>query len=204
MKLSPARLSSGTLCTALPCSLPALATHLATHLPTHLPTFLATSLLLFCLAGCVAAPLFPDEPEASVLAKRGQPAARYRVGDEQWLEYPSGPFGQQTWFARIGADGKLKLWEQVLTTQKFATIALDRATKDEVLRTIGHPAETSYLSWPMLEVWSYRYKESGVWDSMMHVHFDKAGIVRKMQNGPDPRSEREPREIGGRGGLRHW
>ena len=24
---------------------------------------------------------------------------------------------------------------------------------------------------------------------MMHVHFDKAGIVRKMLNGPDPRCD---------------
>jgi hypothetical protein len=37
------------------------------------------------------------------------------------------------------------------------------------------------------EVWSYRYKEAGVWNSMMHVHFDERGIVRQMLNGPDPR-----------------
>jgi hypothetical protein len=173
---------------------------------TSLFPYLPLCLLALLLFGCAAPPLFPDEPESSVLAKRGQPVARYRVGSEQWLEYPSGPFGQQTWFAHIGADGKLKLWEQVLTQQKFASIVPDHASKEDVLHTIGHPAETSYLSLPKLEVWSYRYKENGVWDSMMHVHFDKDGIVRKMQNGPDPRSEREPQAFfGGRSGnIRPW
>jgi len=57
------------------------------------------------------------------------------------------------------------------------------------LRTIGHPAETSYLPLRDLEVWSYRYKEAGVWNSIMHVHFDRNGIVRMMLNGPDPMFE---------------
>jgi hypothetical protein len=43
-----------------------------------------------------------------------------------------------------------------------------------------------YLSLRGLEVWSYRYKQSGVWNSMMHIHFSKDGIVREMQSGPDP------------------
>lgn len=159
-------------------------------------------LLCLGLAGCATTPpLYPGDTENVVLAKLGQPAARYRVGNEQRLEYPGGPFGQRTWFAHISSDGKLTQYEQVLTSEKFATIKVDQANRDEVLRTIGHPTETSYLSLPKLEVWSYRYKEGGVWNSMMHVHFDKDGIVRKMQNGPDPAFEREPR---GRGSIRPW
>ncbi len=159
-------------------------------------------LLALALTGCATTPpLYPGDTESVVLAKLGQPAARYRVGNEQWLEYPTGPFGQRTWFARISSEGKLTQYEQVLTSEKFATINVDQANKDEVLRTIGHPAETSYLSLPKLEVWSYRYKEAGVWNSMMHVHFDKDGIVRKMQNGPDPAYDREPRS---RGSIRPW
>ena len=77
----------------------------------------------------------------------------------------------------------------MLTGQKFATLKIGAATRDEVLRTLGRPAERSYLSLPDLEVWSYRYKESGVWNSMMHIHFDRAGTVRMMQNGPDPMYE---------------
>ena len=94
---------------------------------------------------------------------------------------------------RINPNGKVVSFEQVLTTQKFASIKVGEATKMEVLRTIGAPSETSYLPLTDLEVWSYPYKESNVWNSFMHVHFDKSGIVRKMLNGPDPRYDPDSR-----------
>ncbi|MEN9866104.1 MAG: hypothetical protein RL748_1694 [Pseudomonadota bacterium] len=164
-------------------------THAARSLKP-LPALIASMVL----AGCASTtPLFPGDLEATVIARHGPPAARYAVGTEQWLEYPG---FQQTWFAHINGEGKLTAWEPVLTQAKFATITLDKADKALVLRTIGRPVETAYLSLPKLEVWSYRYKESGVWNSMMHVHFDASGIVRKMENGPDPYFERESRFFG--------
>ena len=60
------------------------------------------------------------------------------------------------------------------------------ADKDDILRNFGRPAETSAVGYHDYEVWSYRYKEAGVWNSMMHVHFDQQGVVRQMLNGPDP------------------
>lgn len=154
---------------------------------------LTISMLALSLAGCAALggpPLQPGDPAAAVTAKMGQPTAVHRLDGGQLLEFTTGPFGQFTYMARIGADGKLASFEQVLTGEKFATIQIGIATKEDVLRTIGHPAETSTLPRQQLEVWTYRYKEAGVWNSLMHVHFDRAGIVRMMQNGPDP--EREP------------
>jgi outer membrane protein assembly factor BamE (lipoprotein component of BamABCDE complex) len=91
--------------------------------------------------------------------------------------------------ARFGPDGGLQTYEQVLTDAKFATLPVGKATKNDVLMTVGRPAEQSYLALRDLQVWSYRYKQSGVWDSMMHVHFDRAGIVREMMAGPDPEKE---------------
>lgn len=156
---------------------------------------LATVTLLsamLSLAGCAAlsrtAPSIGD-PEPTVIAKFGQPTAVYPAPAGRVLEYATGPFGQFTHMATIGADGRLSAFEQVLAGEKFATLKIGVATKADVLRTIGRPAERSYLDLPKLEVWSYRYKESGVWNSMMHVHFDRAGIVRMMQNGPDPMYE---------------
>ncbi|RJG06378.1 outer membrane protein assembly factor BamE [Noviherbaspirillum cavernae] len=131
--------------------------------------------------------------ESDVVAKLGQPTNRYQDGSGHLLEYAKGPWGQQTYMARFDADGKLVSYEQVLTTQKFSTIKIGDATKADVLRTIGAPSETSYLTLSDLEVWSYPYKESDVWDSMMHVHFDRAGIVQKMLNGPDPRFDPDNR-----------
>ena len=156
---------------------------------------IATLSTVLLFAGCAIlgreAPL-PGEPVAAVTAKLGQPTGVYQAGSDQLLEYATGPMGQYTYMARIGPDGRLVSYEQVLTGEKFATIKVDQATKDDVLRTVGRPAEQSYVALRDWEVWSYRYKEAGVWNSMMHVHFDRNGVVRQMLNGPDPMYE--PRE----------
>jgi hypothetical protein len=143
------------------------------------------ALAMLSVLGCAGVPPNVGEPISAVEAKLGKPTAVYSKLDETQLEYATGPFGQFTYMATIGPDGRLTSYEQVLTGEKYATIKIGQATKQDVLYTLGQPAETSYLSWQKLEVWSYRYKESGVWNSMMHVHFDDGGIVRKMQNGPD-------------------
>lgn len=133
------------------------------------------------------APVNAGDTEAELIAKRGQPAHRYQDGQQQLLEYPYGPWGQQTYMARLGPDGRVISYEQVLTVEKFSSVKVNEATKADVLRAIGSPSETSYFPRTDLEVWSYPYKESGAWNSIMHVHFDRAGIVRKMLNGPDTR-----------------
>ena len=150
---------------------------------------LALSVGLTGCAGMLRTMPSPGDPVATVVAKFGQPTAMFKEGGGQVLEYALGPMGQQTWMARFGPDGRLAAFEQVLTGQKFATIKIGVATQEDVLRTIGHPAERSYLALPDLAVWSYRYKENDVWNSMMHVHFNRAGVVKMMQNGPDPMYE---------------
>jgi hypothetical protein len=154
-----------------------------------------SSAFIAILCGCAAfvPPPQPGEPEQSIISRFGQPTHRYQDGADHLLEYTTGPWGQQTYMARIGSTGKLISYEQVLTNRKFASIKVGSATKNDVLRTVGAPSETTYLSLSQLEVWSYSYKESGVWDSMMHIHFDKTGIVRKMENGPDPKRDPERR-----------
>lgn len=151
------------------------------------------------LAGC-GAPLIRQAPSvgdpiAAVTAKMGQPTGVHPLADGQLLEYATGPMGQYTWMARIGADGRLQSYEQVLTGEKFATIKVDQANKADVLRTIGRPAERSRVAAHGYEVWSYRYREAGVWNSLMHVHFDANGVVRQMLNGHDPMFEVRDRNM---------
>lgn len=153
-------------------------------------------LAIVALGACSAlspTPVAIGDSEAALVAKRGQPTHRYQDGNEQLLEYATGPWGQRTYIARLGPDRTVRSFEQVLTTEKFATIKIGEATKADVLRTIGSPSDTSYLSLSDLEVWSYPYKENDVWNSLMHVHFDRNGIVRKMLNGPDPRFDPDER-----------
>lgn len=148
------------------------------------------STIALSLSACTTlfpAPVNVGDSEADVITKRGQPKQRYEDGKDRLLEYPLGPWGQKTYMARLGPDGRVISFEQVLTVQKFATIKVGEATKDGVLKTVGGPSETSYLPLRDLEVWSYPYKESDVWNSLMHIHFDKSGVVRQMLNGPDMR-----------------
>ena len=152
--------------------------------------------MLSSLGAC--ATLFPGavavgDSEADVLAKRGQPTRYHQDGKDRLMEYAFGPWGQRTYMARLGPDGRVTSFEQVLTTQKFSTLKIGEATKSDVLRTVGSPSETSYLPLRDLEVWSYPYREADVWNSVMHIHFDKTGVVRQLMNAPDLRFDPDRR-----------
>jgi len=157
-------------------------------------TALAAALVLaaLSLSACAALRTPPPAgaPVAEVTAALGQPDASYPEPDGgQVLEYRGQPMGQFQHMARIGPDGRLVSYQQVLTSENFGKVKVDHWTKDDVLRNFGRPAEVSRVGFHNYEVWSYRYKESGVWNSMMHVHFDQQGVVRQMLNGPDPMYE---------------
>ncbi|NMM28027.1 MAG: hypothetical protein HHJ12_12255 [Glaciimonas sp.] len=156
--------------------------------------------ILASLSGCAnfgGPAVTPGQSESEIISKLGSPSARYQEGNDSILAYVHGPWGQQTYMARLDASRRLKSYEQVLTTQKFATVTIGATNQETILHTFGKPAETSYLSLSDLTVWTYRYKESGVWDSMMHVHFDRNGIVQKMMNGPDTWLEPRQELVGG-------
>jgi hypothetical protein len=157
-------------------------------------TLLSGALALAGCAGLIQHKPSPGDTLPVVVEKMGQPTAVYPdPSGGQQLEYTWQPMGQYAWMAHFGPDGRLRQFEQVLTGEKFATIKIDTATKQDVLRTIGHPAERSTLPLRDFDVWSYRYKEAGVWNSMMSVEFDRNGIVRQMVNGPDPMFEKGDR-----------
>lgn len=151
-----------------------------------LAVLLAASIGLSGCAGVMREPPVAGDTVQAVIGKFGQPSARHHGPGGEVFEYSSGPLSQHTWMARFGPDGRLTSFEQVLSSDGFARIKIDSATRAEVLRLLGQPAERSRVAMNNYEVWSYRYKESGVWDSMMHVHFDQAGVVRMLMNGPDP------------------
>lgn len=146
--------------------------------------------LVFLLGGCAslfAPPVNPGDTEEQVIARLGKPTNVYPDGDTHLLEYAAGAFGQYSYMARIGPDGKLISYQQVWTMQNFQSIKIDQATKDDVLRLVGHPTEVTRYARIAYEAWNYGFKESGVWNSQMTIYFDDNGIVRRVENGPDPR-----------------
>lgn len=79
------------------------------------------------------------------------------------------------------------VWER--GNDSFLSVQLGVTTQADLLRLLGRPDETTYLQLRDLNVWSYRYKESGVWDSMMHIMMDRNGVVRETMSGPDLEKE---------------
>ena len=129
-------------------------------------------------------------PLAEVTAKLGKPTAVYLEPDGgQVLEYRGQPMGQFQHMARIGPDGRLLSYEQALTTENFAQVRPGYWKHDDVLRRFGKPAEVSVEPVNGDEVWSYRYKEKGVWDSLMNITFTKLGVVRELRVTADPLRE---------------
>jgi hypothetical protein len=126
-------------------------------------------------------------PLAEVTARLGKPNAVYQQADgSQIFEYTGQPMGQFQYMAHIGADGRLLSYEQVLTAENFAKIEVGRWNKDDVLRHFGHPAQVVRSRLEEGEIWSYRYKEQGVWDTQMNVDFNRRGVVLRTFNSPDP------------------
>jgi len=150
----------------------------------------ATLALILSLAAC--APMIRRTPAvgaplAEVTARLGKPDAVYPdPAGGQVLEYRGQPMGQFQYMARIGADGRLVSYEQVLTSENFARIEVGRWNRDDVLRNFGRPAEVVRSRLEEGEIWSYRYKEQGVWNSVMNVDLNARGTVLRVFNSPDP------------------
>lgn len=149
---------------------------------------------ILALSGCATmfgpAPA-PGDTEAQVVAKRGPPSAVYQDGKDRLLSYAPGYNGQYSYMARIGPDGRLKSYEQVWTNEKFAEIKPNVSTSDDVLRIVGAPSMVQHYGRSTNIGWNYGYREAGAWNSMMTVYVDPQGIVRGLENGPDPRYDKD-------------
>jgi len=128
------------------------------------------------------------QPAAAVEARMGQPAERYdrAAGGTRWL-YPTHPLGEYTYAADFDNDGHLSSFRQILTTQDFSKIQINRSTQEDVLQTFGKPEQISYFPATDRRVWTYRFRKEGVWPAFMHVSFDQNGVVRLTQIIRDPR-----------------
>ena len=156
-------------------------------IPCRLAFAALPALLLSACAGFGGPALAPGTTEAEILARLGHPTHVYQDSDSRLLEYMHGPMGQTTEMARIGPDGRLQSFEQVLTMEKFATIVPGQTRQEQVLRTVGAPSEIRFYRNVGMNGWNYPFKESNTWDSMMTIYVDNAGLVQRMENGPDPR-----------------
>lgn len=144
--------------------------------------------LTAALAACATPDtLVPGTAEAAVRAQYGRPAAEHRLPAGKRLEYPIGAFEQTVWMVDLDGAGRVVHAEQVRTIQRFAQLEVGVATPEIVRTTFGTPWRIQNYKLSGLTAWLYPYREDGIWNSMVAVHFNDQGRLVRIENGPDPR-----------------
>jgi hypothetical protein len=121
-----------------------------------------------------------------VKAMLGAPTGQYASDGGERIEYARGPYGKHTYMLDMDARGHLVRWQQVLSEDRFNALKVG-ASRDDVLRTLGHPSETSVLPRQRTTLWSYRYETP--FCQWFQVGIDAGGKVVDTGYGPDPMCE---------------
>jgi hypothetical protein len=156
---------------------------------TGITTLLAIAVfpLLLVAAGCASFDGYGLKPgqatSADVERVMGTPAqTRKAGGGETLLYYPRQPFGDATFVARIGQDGRLIDIEQRLTDANVAKIVPNVTTAEQVRDLLGPPWETSHYAVNNRTVWTWYMHEFG--DSSLPMELDVQmspdGVVREV------------------------
>lgn len=150
--------------------------------------FGATAALV--LGGCASMQdIPPGTPLAEVQARHGAPTLSCPLPDgSRNLVWSSQPMGQYAWSTQVTPDGKVGVIEQILTDAAFRRVETGVWDEDRLRCTFGPPADISTVGMPSVRqtVWSYRYRQDGVWNSLMYVYLSDDGIVQRLHPGPDP------------------
>lgn len=141
------------------------------------------------LAGCAglrppSVPAGASMPEVETLLGRPRDTLAAPGGAVEW-QYPTGPYGQQTYIVTFGPDQRVSAFRQALTFDNFASIRRDM-TRDEIQLMFGRPYTTVHYRNLGEEVWSYRYLIPVNDNRIFNVHFDAAtGRVRTTSDQRD-------------------
>lgn len=157
---------------------------------------LRTGLIAAALAlgGCALMPerLEPGTPRAQVIERLGRPTAEYALPDGTRLQYSRQPAGQQVYNVDLDARGAVRRVEQVLDIRWMQQhIAVDRWTRDDVLRHMGRPALVEQVWSFKGDVWTYRFLEFNN-PRQAHLHIDPQGVVRKLMFTDERRNDDFP------------
>ncbi len=147
--------------------------------------------LVSLLAACAnMADMPPGTPLYQVEAKYGRP--NYSCAGEngrQRLIWSMQPMGQYAWGTNVDTAGNTDRIEPLLTDEHFRVLATGTWTPDQVRCEFGPPAIIDTVGLPSSTqiVWSYRYRQSHAWNSLMYVYFGTDGEkVTRFHPGPDP------------------
>lgn len=148
------------------------------------------ALLLVACASYSGRDLKPDESRLEdVLHIMGDPAMQWQNPDgSRQLAYPR---GVHTFMVQIGAEGKMRLIENVMHMKTFAHIR-PGMTKDEVLRNLGpsYSPGSAYFKARDELVWEWRYCDEWNQAARFDVMFDGSKeVVRSTLSQTDAQME---------------
>jgi hypothetical protein len=130
----------------------------------------------------------PGATEADVFGKLGKPDSEFALPDGvKRLEYNRGEYMQRSWMVDLDREGHVARVDQVRDEAHFARLNVGTDDQASVRRALGTPWKVEYYPPSKLTGWLYPYRESGVFNSVMTVMFDPSGVLRRAENGPDPR-----------------
>jgi hypothetical protein len=136
----------------------------------------ATLLLSACAGYAPPSDLQPGAAEASVVAVMGPPTLRLPLpdGSGHRLVFARGPMGKHTYMVDVDRESRVRRWNQALGEAQFARIPVGM-NRDELLLTLGPPAERQRMGITPTELWSYRYENNDC--KWYRVELDLQGIV---------------------------
>lgn len=159
--------------------------------PASRPARLAFATISALLLGACATmqDIPPGSSFTEVQSRYGQPTLECPQADgSRMVVWSTQPMGHNAWATRVAPDGTVGAVEQVLTDAAFRRVEPGVWTTQQLQCAFGPPADISTVGMPSVRqtVWSYRYMQSGVWYSLMHVYVSDDGVVTRMHPGPDP------------------
>lgn len=146
------------------------------------------------LAGCTSMAELPaGSTYAQVQQQYGQPTVACDNAPYTLRVWSQQPMGYYAWRGVFDDQDQLIEIQQVLSDPMFAQVEQDIGDNswdlDKVGCNFGPPAEQSVAPYigVRMKVWSYRYKQNGVWPMMMNIFFDDNDQVHALQRSMDPR-----------------
>lgn len=146
-------------------------------------------MLALAMTGCAQLQTVPaGTPIAEVEKQFGKPTTICTNNDgTQRMIWSLQPMGQYAWGSFISKEGNIVGMKQLLTDAHFEMLSTGKWTAEQVLCEFGPPANTDGVAKGHEIVWAYRYKQSGVWNSMMNVYMGPQGKeVTHFHPSPDP------------------
>lgn len=152
------------------------------------------------LAGCASysgSTLQPGASAAQVEAVMGRAAERRPAPNgETVLWYPRMPYGNGSYAARIGPDGRLISIEQRITEENIARIERGKTTADQVHDLVGPPYRIDQFPRMDREIWTYKMQVFP-FPKALFVQFSPDRVAREVYYMDDPEVPRP-----GNGGMR--